>query len=102
MPSANETADDPLPPLRGRAAVPGVARVVERRADVSIVRVHEAQAGSRTRSAVRIALVNDEACSRFHAKVWLEGDHLHVHDLDSHSGTFVNGVRIEDTHDDLP
>ncbi len=42
-------------------------------------------------------IISDSSASRYHAEILLEGNALHLHDLKSTNGTFVNRVRIEDT-----
>jgi adenylate cyclase len=42
-------------------------------------------------------VLTDKSASRYHAEIVLEGGALHLHDLKSTNGTFVNRVRIEDT-----
>ena len=37
--------------------------------------------------------LSDRKLSRRHARVWVDGDRLHIEDLDSQHGTFVNGVQ---------
>lgn len=39
--------------------------------------------------------LDDEQCSRYHARLLVETDSLHVEDLDSSNGTFLNSVRIK-------
>lgn len=39
-------------------------------------------------------VLHSEAVSRRHAQIDLDGERIEIRDLDSHNGTFVNGVRV--------
>ena len=43
-----------------------------------------------------IVVVDDDRISRRHTSVALKGDGVHVVDLESRNGTFVDGVRVQD------
>lgn len=100
---AEATGDDGLPAIRGLAAgaIFGL-RVVETGEMVSLVGRDNFTLG---RSGGGQAIVpdvdldtygaQDQGISRLHAEIRLDGEGVHVVDLDSVNGTLINGKRIE-------
>jgi len=41
-------------------------------------------------------VVDDDQVSRYHARIFMEGDDFHIEDLKSATGTWIKGVRVRD------